>query len=354
MKKSKLKISFAVLFILVLIITSITTVFATGKPIVLTFAEYDTPTGLAGEGIKILQEEIAEKTNGRVELKVYWGGSLLKGKEILRGIADGIVDMGHINPNYYPNQLPMNGAYAVIPEGPDKYNNQTWVFNTCMEQIPELKAEFMANNQIPIYIYGVLSKTITSTKPIASLEDYKNKKIRASNRWALSMLEAAGAVPVSVPWGDCYMALQTGTIDAVYTNLDAIHRVKLDEIAPHIFQCRQLWSGTQFLITMNLNSWSKLPKDIQEQIMDAMKWSSIRYGEAYDKEWNRCTAEQIEMGCVVNTITPEDVEKWANMPIIEELQAIWVKEAEDKGVKDAGRILEQMKEITKQAIEREK
>lgn len=354
MKKSKLKISFAVLFILVLIVTSITTVFATEKPIVLTLAEFDTPAGLAGEGVKILQEEIAEKTNGRVELKVYWGGSLLKGKEILRGVADGIVDMGHINPNYYPNLLPMNGVYAVIPQGPDKFINQAWIFNTCMEQIPEFKAEFIANNQIPIYLYGVLSKTLTSTKPITCLADYKNKKIRASNRWALSMLEAAGAVPVSVPWSDCFMALQTGTIDAVYTNLDAIHRVKMDEVGQNIFLCRSLWSGTQFIFTINLDTWNKLPEDIQEQIMDATKSSAIRYGEAYDKEWKRCVEEQKELGYVVNVITPEDVEKWASMPVIEELQAEWVKLNENLGVKNVSEIIKQVKEIVKQGIEREK
>jgi TRAP-type C4-dicarboxylate transport system substrate-binding protein len=354
MIKSKLKISSIILFALVLIVSCIITVFATEKPITLTLAEYDTPIGLAGEGVKILQEEIAEKTNGRVELTIYWGGSLLKGKEILRGVADGVADMGHINPNYYPNQLPMNGVYAVIPQGPDKFVNQAWIFNTCMEQIPELKAEFIANNQIPIYLYGVLSKTITSTKPITCLADYKDKKIRASNRWALSMLEAAGAVPVSVPWSDCFMALQTGTIDAVYTNLDAIHRVKMDEIAPHIFACRSLWSGTQFIFTINLNTWNKLPEDIQGQIMDATKSSAIRYGEAYDKEWKKCIAEQKEMGCVVNVITPEDVEKWASMPVIEELQAKWVKESGDRGVKNAGELLKQIKEIVKQGIEREK
>lgn len=354
MKKDKLSVSSIILFVLILMLCCIITVFATEKPITLTLAEYDTPTGMAGQHVRIIQEEVAKKTNGRVEIEIYWGGSLLTGKEILRGIADGVADIGHVTPNYYPNQLPMNGVYAVIPQGPSEYINVVWVYNTCMEQIPGLKAEFMANNQIPIYIYAVLPKSITSTEPIACLEDYKNKKIRASNRWALSMLEAAGAVPVSLAWKDCYMALQTGTVDAVYTNLDAIHRVKLDEVAPHIFSCRQLWSGSQFVYTVNLNTWNKLPEDIQGKIMDAMKAVSIRYGELYDKEWDKCIAEQKEMGCTVNAMTLEDAEKFANMPVVEELQAQWVKENEDRGVKNASEILKQIKEITKEAIEREK
>jgi len=351
---SKLMFSSIILGVLLLIVTCITPIFATEKPITLTLAEYDPPVGVSGERGRIVQEEVAKKTNGRVEIKIKWGGVLLKGKEILKGVADGIVDMGNINPNYYPNQLPMNGVYAVIPRGPAKYANVIWVYNTCMEQIPDLKAELMANNQIPIYTYALSPKGLVSTKPITCLEDYKNKKIRASNRWALSMLKAAGAIPVSIPWSDCFLALQTGTVDAIYTDLGSIHEIKLDEVGRYIFPCKELWSGTQFFYTINLDTWNKLPKDIQGEMIDAMKATSIRQGELYNKTWDKTIKEEKEMGCIVNAITPEDVEKWVNMPIVEELQAKWVKENEDRGIKNAGEIIKKIKEITKQGIERDK
>jgi len=354
MIKGKLKCSSIILFVVILIVSCIMTVFATEKPITLTLAMYQYPPGLGGVNIEILKDELTKKTDGKVELKVYWGGSLLKGKEILRGVADGTVDMGQLNPNYYPNILPLNGAYAVVPMGPNKYNNKVGVFNTGMEQIPEMKAEFTTNNQIPLYIYVLLPKVSASTKPITCLKDFKGKKMRASSRWLLSMLGGAGATPVSVPWIDCYMALQTGTIDAVLTNLDGIHDSKLDEVAPHVFLCPQIWNTSPNMISMNIDSWNKIPEDIQEQIMDAMKSTSIRYGEAYDKDWEKIVAEQKEMGCVINAMTPEDAKIWGNLPILEEIEAKWIKENKERGVKDPAGILKQIKEIVKEGVKRER
>jgi len=354
MIKGRLIFFSIILFVSILIVTYITTVFATEKPITLTLAVYDNSIGLAGQHYTILQEEIEKKTNGRVNVKIYWSSSLLKGKEMLRGVADGTVDMAVINPNYYPNQLPMNGAYAIIPMGPDKYKYKSWVFNTGIERISEIRAEFTKNNQVPIYTFVLLPKIATSTKPIASLEDFKGKKIRAASRWLLEMLGGSGAVPVSVPWSDCYMALQTGTIDAVLTNLDGIHNSKLDEIGKNIYLCPQIWNSSAFTITMNTDTWNKLPNDIQEQIIEAKNWTSIRYGEAFEKEWNRIVAEQKEMGCVINKMTPEEAEIWGNLPAIEDVEAKWIKETEKRGVENAAVILRQIKEIVAEGVKRER
>lgn len=319
----------------------------------LTFAEYDAPGTLSGYAAELVKEEIEKATDGEVTVKIFWGGSLLKGKEMLRGVSEGMVSMGHVNPNYFPNQLPMNGAYAVLPQGPSEYENINWLFKESMTKVPELQEELLKNNQVTLFEFAVLPKSLTSTKPIASLADYKGYKIRASNRWALSMLEAAGAVPVSVPWSDCFMALQTGTVDAVYTNLDSIHRSKLDEIAPNIFLCKPLWSGTKFITTINKKTWDKMSEETQKQIWTAMDRVAERYAAEFEKTWDQVVKEMTDMGCVMNSITPEDVKTWSNMPVIEELQATWIKEQEERGVDNASDIFKRLKAAVDEAIARE-
>ena len=356
MFKGKLKVFSVILFVcvLILMVTSITTVFAAEKPITLTLNTLGVPTSLVGVGDKILKEEIEKRTNGRVEVKIYWAQALFSGKETLKAVEDGAVDISRHCCNFYPNQLPLHGVYSMIFKGPAKYKNLSWVMDACMEQIPEFKAEFLDNNQIPIYISQMLPMVICSRVPMARLEDLKNRKVRISSRWGLSMLKALGAVPVSVPWNDCFMAMQTGTIDAVVSNLDAIHDDKIDEVGKNIFFSKQMWLGTAFVYTMNLDKWNSLPKDIQGQIMEATEWTTIRYTEAYDAAWDKMIAEQKEMGIVHNVISPEEIEEWASMPVMEELELQWVKEVEDIGVKNAGELLKQVKEIVKQGIERDK
>jgi len=353
MKKNKSLIFGNFLFVTILVVSLIMPVCAAEKTITLTLAEYNTPSSLAGRGGIVLQEEIAEKTGGRVNLKIYWAGSLLKGKEVLRGVEDGISDMGSINPNYYPNQLLIGGVFNVIPRGPSEYESQMMIYKNVMEQVPEWKAEFLAHNQLPLYIFALSAKAICSTKPLVSLEDFKNKKMRSAARWLLDMMEAAGGTPVSVPWADCYMALQTGTVDAVLTNLGSIHSAKLDEVAPNILLIDSLWAKPATFYTINIDTWNKLPEDIQGQIMEALKSTATRYSELYNAEWNDCIKEIKEMGCVVNPMTTEDMEEWVNLPVVGEIQAQWVKEMEDQGMENADEILEKIKSIVEEVLEKE-
>jgi TRAP-type C4-dicarboxylate transport system substrate-binding protein len=150
------------------------------------------------------------------------------------------------------------------------------------------------------------------------------------------------------------MALQTGTIDGVYTNLDGEHRTKLDEVAPHVYTCRELWIGVPYFYAVNLDKWNSLPKDIQQQMLAAGKAAAVRFAGLFNEEWDRTIAEQKKMNCTVTAASPEDIQKWVSMPAITELQNVWVKEMKDRGMKDADDILARMKVLVAEAIAAEK
>ncbi len=327
--------------------------FTYAKQITLTLADSTAPVGLRGKGVKILVDEIEKHTNGNVKVKVHWGGSLLKAKEILRGIQDGIVDIGYINSNYYPKQMRAFGAFALFPQGPKKFSNMSWFYKKSFEEIPAMKAELEALKIHPIHTNTVLPVAVVSTKPFTKFGDFKDKKIRAASRWWLGQLKGAGAIPVSVPWGDCYMALQTGTIDGVYTNRDGEHRTKLDEVAKNIFTMKEMWIGVPFIYAINSDKWNGLPNDIQIQITAAGKSASARFEKLYNEEWAKTEAAQKEMGAIITAASPADIEQWVTMPAIKELQEEWVKEANEAGIKNAEQVLTKLEGFLKEAMERD-
>lgn len=352
MNKKKIFV-FSVIFAILIVTSMLMPIYADEKPITLTVADYKNPSDLTGKGLLVLQEEIEKKTNGMVKLKIYWSESLLKGKEILRGVEDGVADMGNVNPNYYPNQLPIGGVFNVIPRGPAKYESQLMIYKKVMEEVPAWKEEFFAHNQIPIYIFAMSDKAICSTKKMESLDDFKNQKMRAASRWLLKMIEGAGATPVSVPWGDCYMALQTGTIDSVLTNLGSLHHAKLDEVAQDILLLPGLWAKPAVFYTINTDVWNSLSEEIQEQIKEAIESTNVRYSELYAEDWSTCISETKEMGCRVNSLSKDDMNKWTNMSVVDEIQAQWVEEMEKQGFEEAKEILEKIKNIVADVVETE-
>jgi TRAP-type C4-dicarboxylate transport system substrate-binding protein len=325
---------------------------ASAKTITLSLADSTAPAGLRGEGLKAFVEEVEKHTNGQVKIQVHWSESLLKSKEILAGIKDGIVDIGYLNPNYYPKQMMISGAFALFPQGPSKFTDMAWFYAQAFEQIPALKKELESLNLKPIYTNTVLPLSVVSTKPFTSFEDFQGKRIRAASRWWLGQLEGAGAVPVSIPWGDVYMALQTGTIEGVYTNLDGIHRTKLDEVAPHVYTCRELWIGVPFIYAINKDKWNSLDPAIQTQMIAAGEAAAKRFEVLHSAEWDRVISEQQKMGCTITPASPEDINKWISMPTVESLQNTWVEEAQKGGLVDAADVLEKMKALLDQAIAR--
>ncbi len=327
---------------------------AASKKFTLTFATNTAPVDYRGTAEKIWIEEIEKHTKGMVQIKPYWGESLLKGKEILKGVQDNVTNFGQVNINYYPKRLLTNSVIVLFQEGPKKFENILWIYHKFYNEIPAMNAEFEKFNQKPIFSYTVLPAATCFTQQVRTLDDFKGKRIRAASRWALAVLKGTGATPVSVPWGDCYMALQTKSIEGVYTNYDSLHRTKLYEPAPYVYVTKQLWMPTPYLININLNIWKKLPKDVQGQIGEARKAAESRVGGLYGKWFDKIVEEERKLGCTVTIATDKEIDQWTSMPEVRQIQEQWLTEVKKAGLKDAEKVLQRVGEIVRAGIAKEK
>jgi len=327
---------------------------AADKVITLTYAESGPPAGLGGNFVNIMKEEIEKNTDGKVTIEVYWQGSLLKGKEILNGVKNGMVDMGYVLPAYYPKQLFLNNAFALFPEGPTRFDNLSSAITNCFNAIPEFREELEQWDQKVLFMRFMLPMTLCSTRPFTRFEDFSGLKVRASSGNYLKALKAAGATPVSVPWSDCYMALQTGTIDGVFTNYDGIYATKLDEPAKHIFTTRELWVPMPIFVTINLNKWNSLPEDVQQGLLKANESVVRRFSDLYELEWDKIVMSQKDRGCTVTEASQEDIQKWVDLKVWNELRENWILEAEKRNVTNGAEILSTMGKVISREIEKEK
>ncbi|MGB9825300.1 MAG: TRAP transporter substrate-binding protein [Desulfofundulus sp.] len=165
-----------------------------------------------------------------------------------------------------------------------------------------------------------------------------------------------GANAVSVPWEDVYISLQTKVIDGVMTNYDGFHMMKFYEPAKHIIFAPQLWWATPFLHTINLDTWNKLPPDIQEGILKATEIAQQKFGEVFASKIEQIMAEQKAAGCEVKIADEKDAARVADENLLGRLRGIWVEEAVNKmGLNraDAEGYIQKMKQIMENAIAKE-
>ena len=84
-----------------------------------------------------------------------------------------------------------------------------------------------------------------------------------------------------MPFSDTYMALQTGTINGVFTNYDAIARVKMDEVAQNLWIVKQWWLPAPYLVTMSLKKFNKLSPDERKALLKASASAEKKYAAMY-------------------------------------------------------------------------
>ena len=351
-KNNKILLMCTLVFILVL---SFTVMSGFSQTITLKYSDSDPPGGMRTDFLKeVWLPEIVKQTNGQVKFQDFWGSALMGPAEALKGCMDGVADMTMIFADFYPKQLPAMQLFRLFPKSPVKWENIGWIYHQAFEQLPLFKEELERWGQKLLMVTVGLPSAMAATYPIDGVEDLVGHKWRASSRWHLTLLKEIGAVVVSVPWNDVYMALATGTIDGVLTNYDGLQMMKFYEAGKNILVGPQLWWATPFLHTININKWNSLPKDVQEGIMEASRIAEEKFAEVFAVAIESTIQAQKDYGCTVNMMDEDDVAMLSNEEAFGQYRNVWIQEAKEEfGIEDAAYIVNRLKLIMEEGIARE-
>lgn len=324
--------------------------------ITLNYSDHDPPNGMRTKFIKEYWfPKIEEETDGKVKINAIYGGGLLGSDEALDGVRDGVADMGLIYPDNYPNRMFSYELFKLFPKAPDDFKGIYGIFEKAMKELPELNEVLERNNQIPLLITTGLPIVFGSTTEMNNLSDIAGGDWRASSRWYLEAIKNMGANPVSVPFSDVYMSLETGVIDGVMTNFDGFHMMNFYETAPNIILGTNLWWSAPFIHTINKDMWEKLPKDIQEDILRATEDAQKEFANVYKSELEASIEEEKEAGANIKIADDEDMALFNDEELFQNLRDVWAKEAKEKhGIENADLYVEKLEKIMQEAIEQYK
>lgn len=251
-------------------------------------------------------KEIERRTNGRVEVTFYPGGSLLKAPKMHEGIIQGIADIGFCHTGYSRGRFPVTSVFELPLGGPtgwvishvandfyDKYNPEEW------DDV----------HVILLHCANAMEGIHTTTKAVRKLEDLKGLTIRATGRGA-DAIAALGGTPRDVPAMECYEAMSKGVIDGFLGSHEVLKAFKFAEVCKYSTFPWQIGSAYVFYLIMNKDKWESLPKDIQ-QIFNEV---SEEYREKFAVGWNEIGIEGMEytlsLGNEIIELTPEEAARW--------------------------------------------
>ena len=150
---------------------------------------------------------------GRLDIQVYGAGELVGAFEVFDAVSQGTAEMGHGAAYYWRGKLPVAALFSTVPFGMTAQEMNGWLYHGGgLELWRELYEPFslvpLAAGNSGTQMAGWFNKEIRS------LDDLQGLKMRIPGLGG-EVLRRVGGVPVTVPGGEVFTALQTGVIDAM-------------------------------------------------------------------------------------------------------------------------------------------
>jgi TRAP-type C4-dicarboxylate transport system substrate-binding protein len=293
-------------------------------PIELAYSNFFPATHIQGKLGDSWAKEIEMRTNGRVKITYFPGGALLKGPHIYDGIMKGITDIGMSVFAYTRGRFPAMSAID-LPMG---YPSGKVATSVIWEFYNKFEPEEL--NQVKIlYLHAHGPGLIHSKRPIYNLEDIKGVKVRSGG--ALSKVsKALGAVPVAMPQGQTYEALQKGVAEATMAPIEVLKGWKQGEVIKYTTECYSVGYTSGFYVAMNLKTWNALPKEVQ-QVFDEVSAQWVpKHGEAWDSSDKAGREFSLSLGNKIIPLSEEESARWARAvePVVDK----YIKDTEAMGL----------------------
>jgi TRAP-type C4-dicarboxylate transport system substrate-binding protein len=213
------------------------------------------------ENAETLAAKVAEATDGEVVITVHPGGSLgFKGPEMLKAVRDGLVPIGDILLNQQVGEAPFLGIESV-PYLASGYDEIAALHEFSRPVYDEIADEF---NQKILYMVPWPGQAVYSTREIVTLDDVAGLQIRVVDKNGLDFMNALGAAPRQLPWGEVVPALASGAIQGVTTSSSSGVDGKFWEFLG--FMNRFNWQSASNMVNVNLDAWNALAPEDQAAI----------------------------------------------------------------------------------------
>ena len=244
---------------------------------VLDFTEGGPNRGARAAVISWLADEAKKRTNGELEIKIHWGGALLKSKAAPKGIGSGAADMGTVIGAYNPKLHPG----LLLADLPTKYSDP-WVGLRALHELATTQQGLIAEfDQLNLRYLTSFTTTqiqvICKDRVIKSLADIEGIKVRGIGVYG-KVFKDLGATPVRISAYKAYQGLDTGLIDCSQVYAYFVPSVKLQEVAKEMTLLD--WGAvTGLAFAVNKDTWNSLTPD-QQKTLDALGSEFIdRYAE---------------------------------------------------------------------------
>jgi TRAP-type C4-dicarboxylate transport system substrate-binding protein len=256
-------------------------------------------------------KRVAARTQHKVEFIEGYGGAMVKVADTLEGVQSGIIDIGGYNFGFEPSNLPLHPFQVMLPFGTMSPVMSVKIARAVYDKVPYMSRVLEDKfNQRLIALIADNGYNLGTSFEWNKVADLKGRKLAGAGL-NLKWLEYAGATPVQSSLPEAYTSMQTGVYNGWIMFPSGYVNFKLYEVGKYYAEIgfgAITWHG----LTMNKARFAKLPKVVQDIILEVGREYEVLTGTVNEENYPKQMEQLRKVGTIVKQL-PESVRvDWAN------------------------------------------
>ncbi len=259
------------------------------------------PTEQLTVEMEMVADRIRERTNGAVDIQTYGSSQLAVYKDNLQQVVDGSYWIACEDPSYLADYN-INFEALIAPM---LYSNLQEYSYVCQSDLVKALCQDIEDNygiHVLALDFNVGLRCMQTNKVITTPDDLKGMKIRVPNSsMYINLMNAMGATPIPMPFGETISAVQQGVVDGLEGNMNAYSTNGSAEVAKQMSFTNHLIGTCGAYI--NIDVWNSLPEEYRDIIQEEFTAGAAELTKFTDDNF-QSTMEKLEkeQGCHFNDV----------------------------------------------------
>ena len=301
------------------------------------------PAGIGLQTFKTWAGTIKEKTGGELEIKPFAAKEVVGDFELLDGVRNGVLEAMNSFTVYWVGKIPATAFMSSYLMGL-RYPHEWDIFFYSKGGLAACREIFAKQGMYYVNRIHHGPNIVHSKKPIRTIEDFKDLKLRVPGGMIAEGFAAIGAKTTLLPGGEVFSALEKGTVDAAdYTGPAVNWDLGFQQVTKYI------WTGPPGLesvyqpvdlmdFVVRQDVYNKLSPKMKQWLDDEIQVYSNIHFAAIQKADMEAWGKFEKAGTQINRLPAEDLPKFQRVAV-----PIWFKWANKD--KDAARVFKLQLEV---------
>ena len=254
---------------------------------------------------------VEEKSGGNMKVDLFYDGALGDDAALIESMQMNAVTFALVGPAGIAPMCPIYGFFDL----PCLFQTRdaAYAFQES-DAVWELMSSLSTNGIRGLGFYENGYYSISNNgKEITTVDGLNNLKLRSmTSDMAIKSWECLKVQPVAMPFGELFMAMQTGTVDGQETTIGSFYTSKFYEVQKYLTMANRIYHTMTFL--MSDTAWNSLTEAQQNILLDAVNESKLAHKD-YMTTYNEDAIKDMvdNHGLVVSELADGEFEKMREM-----------------------------------------